>query len=180
LSRFEQYDFHIEWEPYRIDPGTSDGGEDYFAYNKRRWGSDGWTYSMRNSAKSDGCNFASWKWWPNSLNALRLMELASEQGKQHETKEALFQSCYERGENPSTKEVCIEVANRVGLENAEDYMNSDQGLKEVLAKEKINKQKRKIRGVPYFIFNSPKTERPIGMSGAQSSNTFEEVINELL
>lgn len=108
------------------------------------------------------------------------MELASEQGKQHETKEALFQSCYERGENPSTKEVCIEVANRVGLENAEDYMNSDQGLKEVLAKEKINKQKRKIRGVPYFIFNSPKTERPIGMSGYCNTSDFLWFLQKIL
>jgi hypothetical protein len=30
-----------------IDPATADGGEEYDAYNRRRWGSDGWTRSLR-------------------------------------------------------------------------------------------------------------------------------------
>jgi hypothetical protein len=37
------------------------------AYNQRRWGSDGWTYSMKKTAKKDGCEFKVWKWWPNTL-----------------------------------------------------------------------------------------------------------------
>ena len=33
-------------------------------------------YSMKSSSKNDGCDFASWKIWPNTLNCHRLMLLA--------------------------------------------------------------------------------------------------------
>lgn len=33
--------------PYMIDMRTNPGGEEYLAYNQRRWGSDGWTQSLR-------------------------------------------------------------------------------------------------------------------------------------
>ena len=59
-----------------IDPGTATQGEDYQAYNRRRWGSDGWTHSMRRSAKADGCGFGGWSTWPNTQLANRLLLFA--------------------------------------------------------------------------------------------------------
>lgn len=38
---------HVSFSPYMIDIGTQPDGEDYLAYNKRRWGGDGWTASMK-------------------------------------------------------------------------------------------------------------------------------------
>lgn len=42
-------------------------GEEYLAYNKRRWGSDAWTGSLRASGKPHGAAFKDWKWWPHTL-----------------------------------------------------------------------------------------------------------------
>ena len=42
-------------------------GEEYLAYNQRRWGSDGWTHSLRRSGKPDGATFSDWQWWPNTF-----------------------------------------------------------------------------------------------------------------
>lgn len=45
-------------------------GEEYLAYNQRRWGGDGWTQSLRRSGKPDGTAFSDWKWWPNTLQVI--------------------------------------------------------------------------------------------------------------
>lgn len=51
----------INWHPYMIDPQTKEKGEDYLAYNIRRWGGDGWTYSLKKAGKKVGCEFKDWK-----------------------------------------------------------------------------------------------------------------------
>ena len=40
----------VSFSPYMIDMGTQPLGEDYKAYNARRWGGDGWTASMKRQA----------------------------------------------------------------------------------------------------------------------------------
>lgn len=47
--------------PFIIDLGTQPGGEEYYAYNVRRWGGDGWTQDLRRSGKPDGATFSNWK-----------------------------------------------------------------------------------------------------------------------
>lgn len=42
-------------------------GEEYLAYNRRRWAGDGWTHDLRRSGAPDGAKFADWQWWPNTL-----------------------------------------------------------------------------------------------------------------
>ena len=37
----------VSFTPYMIDPQTQPNGEDYLAYNRRRWGGDGWTASLK-------------------------------------------------------------------------------------------------------------------------------------
>ncbi|CAN0472056.1 unnamed protein product, partial [Ectocarpus sp. 8 AP-2014] len=71
----------VSFSPYMIDPRTQPGGEEYLAYNKRRWGGDGWTASLKRSSKKDGCDFAKWETWPNSLLAHRLQKFADSAGK---------------------------------------------------------------------------------------------------
>ena len=94
------------------------------AYNKRRWGSDGWTRDLRRSAKHDGCEFGGdnsctarifsmhdfqtildakdcgWAWWPHTLHAHRLVLLAERHGGLHvalgeRATEILFRQAYE-------------------------------------------------------------------------------------
>ncbi|MCO5606805.1 hypothetical protein L7F22_060996 [Adiantum nelumboides] len=46
----QQTQVEVHWHPYMIDVNTRSSGEEYLAYNKRRWGSDGWTSSLRSEA----------------------------------------------------------------------------------------------------------------------------------
>lgn len=88
----------INWHSFFIDPNTRADGEDYKAYNRRRWGSDGWTNSL--PGKSDGSKFANWKVWPNTVHASRLIRLAGQRGGwelQHRAKGVIFRMIYEDG-----------------------------------------------------------------------------------
>merc|ERR1719261_1396631 len=81
-----------------IDPGTQENGEDYLAYNRRRWGSDGWTHSLRAKGRKVGAPFADWKIWPNTLRAHQLLRFAPRE-KEAQLKKACFEAIYENGED---------------------------------------------------------------------------------
>ena len=100
----------VIWKPFIIDPGTAPNGEDYQAYNERRWGSDGWTSSLRRKGREVGARFDNWVTWPNTLQCHRLMRWAGPE-KHGALKEILFRKCYEQGANVSDLECLEKVAN---------------------------------------------------------------------
>eukprot|EP00906_Rhabdomonas_costata_P027665 RCo039251 len=164
---------HVRWHPYMIDPGTKKAGEEYMAYNRRRWGGDGWTHSMRSGAKADGIAFADWKWWPNTLNAHRLMVLAQKEGKAHELKERLLVRLYEHGENISDRDVVIRIGEEAGLPGVREFMGSDAGLKEVVEEDRKAKG-MDVDGVPYFLINGK-----VDASGAQPTAWWVRTLQKL-
>ena len=83
-------DFQVVYHAFVIDHGTAAGGEEYGAYNRRRWGGDGWTGDLRHRGRPDGAAFANWVWWPNSVRAHQLLLLAQREGKGREAKELLL------------------------------------------------------------------------------------------
>ena len=50
-------------------------------FNNRKWKGDSWTKKLRDTGKKYGCNFAGWKFWPNSLLCHKLMAEANKEGK---------------------------------------------------------------------------------------------------
>ncbi|CAD7927541.1 unnamed protein product [Amoebophrya sp. A120] len=119
----EQVD--IRWHPYMIDPATQKSGEPYLAYNRRRWGGDGWVAGMKRDALRDGCTFENWggqnpdSVWAHTLHAHRLMLFVKDRIKvvngregqgdlqvgttnlEHLLKKKLFEEYYEKGRNIS-------------------------------------------------------------------------------
>ena len=98
-----------------IDPGTQENGEDYLAYNRRRWGSDGWTHSLRAKGRKVGAPFADWKIWPNTLRAHQLLRFAPRETRP-QLKKAMFEAIYENGENVSDPEVVCRLASEAGVD----------------------------------------------------------------
>ena len=47
MALAEGIQVELEYIPAFIDLDTKKQGEEYMAYNQRRWGGDGWTHSMR-------------------------------------------------------------------------------------------------------------------------------------
>ena len=100
----------VHYYPFMIDPGTKPDGEEYAAYNRRRWGGDGWTGSMKRMGKREGAQYANWVTWPNTTHCSRLLLLAERQGLAEEVIGRLYRACYEEGKNVSLRETVAQVA----------------------------------------------------------------------
>lgn len=173
-ATYQHSQVSVHWHPYMIDINTNNAGEEYLAYNQRRWGSDGWTASLRRSAAKDGLRFKDWKWWPNTLHAHRLVLLADTLGKGGEAKQKLFKMTYEEGLNISDLEVLCSAADQLGLPGAREFLMSDQGKEEVIEQDRAAKSERKIDSVPFFIVDDDRHS----FSGAQDASTIGKVLQK--
>ncbi|GAB4821845.1 hypothetical protein N2152v2_008891 [Parachlorella kessleri] len=153
--------------------------EEYLAYNRRRWGGDGWTNDLRRSGAPDGATFKDWQWWPNTLHAHRLVALAKKHGKGHEANAMLFQKSYEEGQNISRLDTLVDVGEQLGLPGVTAYLSGQEGLDEVRQDDAFGKRELNISGVPFFIISSGSSKR-YALSGAQPvkafASTFEKVL----
>lgn len=167
-----------------IDPGTRGDGEEFEAYNKRRWGGSGWTNHLRSEGRKDGAMFGNWKWWPNTLKAHQLVLYAEKENNidTSTSNAALFQASYEEGENISSTSTLVQVGEKLGLEDTDaltEYLENGKGASEVMKEIQAGRKKYQIKGVPFFIVDGDAAKRPYGMSGAQSADTLVELFEEV-
>ena len=147
---------------YMIDPATKEEGEEYLAYNRRRWGGDGWTYSLREAGKKIGCNFANWKTWPNTYKGHTLIAAGKKIGKGEEVLDEIFNQCYEEGQNVSLEDTLNKIADKFGIKE----WNTKENQKSVVRDDQTGKRAYDIHGVPYFIIGKYVLE------GAQPPKAF--------
>ena len=167
--------------PYQIDPGTNPGGEEFEAYNRRRWGGSGWTRRLIEEGRRDGANFADWRWWPSTLKAHQLVRYAEERGgvPTSDSNRALFEAAYELGENISSVDALVRVGTEgLGLggdaaAGLQPYLEADGGADAVLADIREGRRRYGIRSVPFFVIDAEGRDAPpYGLSGAQGTATF--------
>lgn len=183
VEEFGPGNVEVNWLPYMIDAATNPEGEEYLAYNQRRWGSDGWTRSLRQRGAAIGANFKDWRWWPHTLNAHCLVHFAESKGISSSTvKAALFKALYEEGQNVSGPAALADLAKeKLGLDREEvlEYLDSRAGVEGVLQAVQVG-QKMVQGGVPFFVVSKASgTERPVAFSGAVEPNQFVEVFNQV-
>lgn len=176
IQKFTDASITVNWHPYIIDKNTAPLGEDYMAYNTRRWGGDGWTRSLRQAGQQDGLEFKNWKTWSNSLHGHQLIHLAGIQKGpegQAKAKDLLFHMIYEDGKNVSDVDTLIEAAKELGLEGGKNYLKSSHDVDLVLSEDSRAKSHMKISGVPYFVISSDdKQKKAVSLSGAQGTERF--------
>jgi len=176
LQEFPEARFEVTWHSYMIDPSTPEDGMEYLAYNEKRWGGDGWTHSMRAAARKDGIAFASWKTWPHTLQAHRLIQYGQAHAKGTETAQRVMRACYEEGRNVSDVAVLMDLGREIGLPKVEEYLRSDAGAAEVRAQDRKAKRDMDVSGVPYFIIEGPASP----LEGATSTATWTKVLRKVL
>jgi len=179
-----------------IDPGTKKEGEEFEAYNIRRWGSSGWTQSLKRSGKKVGANFSNWKTWPNTLKAHQLIAYVTNPSRQAENKPstsdcnaAIFNAMYEEGMNVSLVETLVKIGTEcLGITDNEvsdlqTHLENNAGAKDVMKEIQTGRKRYNISGVPFFIMGAVEGEssigKPYGFSGAQDSSTFVDMFEEL-
>ena len=186
----------IEWKPYIIDPNTKTDGEEFEAYNIRRWGGSGWTNGLKRSGRKVGANFSNWKTWPNTLRAHQLIAYVTNPERKSENKPttsecnaAIFDAMYERGENVSLVDTLVKIGTeRLGLSTCEAddlkvYLENNVGARDVMKDIQSGRRKYQIQGVPFFVIGAvdggESLGQPYGFSGAQDSSTFVDIFEEL-
>jgi predicted DsbA family dithiol-disulfide isomerase len=169
-----------------IDPGTNPNGETVEDYCRRRWGGSGWTNHLKSEGKKDGAMFGNWQWWPHTSRAHQLVQYCDENGigSTDKVNQFLFRAQYEDGENISDIFTLVQIGKKLGLlEEKEseltEYLMQDQGKAKVKQDISSGRQRYGISGVPFFVIGKDDSSRPYAFSGAQNTDTFLDVFEEL-
>lgn len=171
-----QVDVRVTYRPFMIDPATRPEGEPYLDYNRRRWGGDGWTRSLRAAGKKDGTPFAKWVTWPNTFHASRTLLYADRQEQvcTGRFKEECFKMCYEEGENLSLRETVAAAAERAGVPGGAEYALGNDGVDELI--EKLNNVRsesgERVTGVPFYSIQ----KGAYSVSGAQDTDRWLTIL----
>jgi len=175
----------VTWKPYMIDPNTNINGEEFEAYNRRRWGGSGWTSQLKQEGRKDGAMFNNWMWWPNTMKSHQLVKLADEKFgvPTNKCNAALFHALYEEGKNISLLDVLVQIGkDELGIpeNDVRTYLQNEEGADDVRAEIDSGRRMYGISGVPYFVINREgSSEKPYGLSGAQKTKSFVEVFEQL-
>jgi predicted DsbA family dithiol-disulfide isomerase len=167
----------VHYKPFMIDPGTQRDGEDYMAYNQRRWGSDGWTHSMRRMGAQEGAPYSNWKTWPNTTHCSRLLLLAEQHNMADRVIGLLYTYCYEQGKNVSLRETVAQAAVEAGVPGGKEYVMSDAGhaeLRHELQSARING--KRVSAAPTFGIRVGHTVHDF--SGAQDYEAWLSIFEQ--
>jgi predicted DsbA family dithiol-disulfide isomerase len=176
-----KYSFDVTYHPFELNPQMPEQGSDQRQYLTNKFGSaeryDQITKHVTEVAATEGLtfDFNKQRVSPNTRNAHRVIELAKQEAKQLEMKEAFMKAYFTDGVDLSKNGNLVSVAVSVGLskEKVENLLSTEEGLVEVELAEK-EMQKLGITGVPFYIIDNK-----YGISGAQPSETFKQAIEEI-
>lgn len=164
----------VDWLPFQLNPDMPKEGVPRQEYRIQKFGSlersQQLDAAVIAAGETEGIDFAFDKIerTPNTLDAHRLIWLASQTGVQDAVVEALFQSYFVEGKDLSKTDVLIDIVAAAGLNRYEaiELLKGDRGLAHIPASAKMS-QELQITGVPFFLIN-----RELALSGAQPSDTF--------
>jgi predicted DsbA family dithiol-disulfide isomerase len=158
----------VRWLPFQLNPQMPIEGISRKEYRTAKFGS--WERSQELDAKmvevgkTEGIHFAfdRMERTPNTLDAHRLISLASKEDVQDAVVEALFRGYFTAGRDISNRQTLIDVVAEAGLDRhqAEGLLNGNEGMEAI---RDADEQARRFRveGVPFFIVNGE-----ITLSGA--------------
>ena len=177
LTQRPQAKIVMHYHPFMIDPGTAPDGEDYKAYNERRWGGDGWTRSMKRMGKEEGAPYENWRTWPNTTHCSRLLMYAEKHGLGGEVIGRLYRACYEHGENVSLKSTVAKVAREAGVPGGEEYVMSDEGTQELMQHLRSSTcNGKRVRAAPTFGLRVGTAVHDF--SGAQDTESWVSILEQ--
>jgi predicted DsbA family dithiol-disulfide isomerase len=172
---------NVSWQSFELDPNletrTDVNTLDYISNVKgiSREQAEGMHLHVKQVAKEVGLDFNFDKAVvANSFDAHRLIQFAKVHQKGNEVEEALFKAHFIEGKNIDDTDTLVAIGMSIGLEEKEvrEVLASDGYSKEV-KRDEMQAQKIGIGGVPFFVLNNK-----YGVSGAQSAETFLEVLEE--
>jgi len=173
----------IHFQPFELNPHMVPEGQDITEHLRQKYGAspaqqEQTREMIRQRGADVGFDFAMGMRSRiyNTFDAHRLLHWAGEQGKQKELKKALFDAYFTRGQDPSSRTVLVQVAGKVGLDEAEavQVLSSGRYAQEVRDMEHFY-QRNGIQSVPAVIIN----EKHL-ISGGQPPEAFERALRQIV
>lgn len=168
----------IRWHSFELDPQAANDPQPMLEilmkkYQKTRQETEQMMQHVKNMGKYAGLDLRLEQTLRvNSLQAHRLIHLASDHGLQDQAVERLMSAYFTEGENLSDEETLARLMDEIGLpeETVRATLESNTYTESVRADEHAA-QEIGIGGVPFFLFN----ER-YAISGAQPVEIFTEIL----
>jgi predicted DsbA family dithiol-disulfide isomerase len=190
----QQVDIQIEWKAYQLDPNTAIAGEDFVAYNLRRWGGSEWTKDLFRQGHTVGALFGQWKIWPRTLRAHQWIAYGVQhyQADTDHCNATLFQAVYENGLNISDVETLVqlgrsEFGETCNADDLRDHLEYNRGLDSVLNEVEHYRKRYKITSVPHFIIalasstdQSSSNRRELELSNVKDAAVFCDAFSKIL
>jgi predicted DsbA family dithiol-disulfide isomerase len=184
LSRLgDEVQAHIHFQPFELNPHMVPEGQDITEHLRQKYGAspaqqEQTREMIRQRGADVGFDFAMGMRSRiyNTFDAHRLLHWAGEQGKQKELKKALFEAYFTRGQDPSSRTVLVQVAGKVGLDEAEavQILSSDRYAQQVRDMEHFY-HRNGIQSVPAVIINQSHL-----ISGGQPPVAFERALRQIV
>ena len=180
LARFEHADdVEVIWRSYQLGPGMPKeiSGDIYDVLAAKYGGTREQAREMNGrvaaAAEAVGldCDFDSIQ-PTNTLDAHRLVQLATAAGRQGEAEELLFEAYFRDGLNVSHASVLERISAVLGLDRGDvaELLEGD-GFSQQVADEQEQANELGISAVPTFVF-----DRTSAVQGAQSSDLLLEAL----
>jgi predicted DsbA family dithiol-disulfide isomerase len=177
----DAYTFEVVYHPFELNPATPQSGVNQREHLSEKFGGEDRYESITGHTSSVAAqeglemNFGKQAVLPNTRKAHALIFAAQSQGKQLPVAEAFFKAYFTDGIDLSRDENLLNVAEAAGLERiVAETAIGNKSLLDSIATQESEMQHLGVRGVPFYIFNSE-----YGVSGAQASETFLKVFDEL-
>jgi len=173
--------FDVSWRIFQLNPTMPREGMDRQEYLKAKFGgAEGAerVYShVRKVAEETGLaiDFDGIRRTPNTFDAHRLIRWARTSGNQSAVVQQIFRRYFEDGEDISSHDVLLDVAEAAGMDRAVvGQLLSGDVDRELLEEEEDAARRMGVNGVPCFIIGGRYV-----LQGAQDSETWKNVIREL-
>jgi predicted DsbA family dithiol-disulfide isomerase len=180
LLASEGLHFSVHWNPFQLNPDMPKEGRDRIAYRAVKFGSAERARELdervASAAAGVGLSFRQdlMLRTPNTLDAHRLIWLASKEGVQDAVMEAVFAAYFTQGRDIGDIAVLADCAAEVGMDRASvaDFLAGDVAANEMLAADRAARE-ADVNGVPAFFLDGYSL-----FSGAMPAETMAEALRK--
>ncbi len=180
LTLVPEVEVTVRWRPFFLDPSIPADGIDRRTYMLNKFGEERLKtihdpLKLAGLAEGVPYQFDKITRTPNTVNAHRLIRMATNAGSQSKLVENLFVAYWSEGKDVGDIDTLVDVASKTRLNGADvrKHLVSDDGKLDVL-RDVQQAQSMGIQGVPTFIL----AERH-GITGAQSAETLAQGIRRV-
>jgi predicted DsbA family dithiol-disulfide isomerase len=181
LRERPEVEVELSWRPFQLRPEMPAEGVDWAEFVETKFGGAERAQAaferVGEAGEPDGIRFRFdlMKRAPNTLDAHRLVLLASEQGREWKMANALFEAYFEQGLDINSRDVLVDLAAGVGLDGDEvaRYLDSEANADVVQSSQEVAHQLG-VNGVPFYVLNDR-----FGVSGAQPVELFVAALDRL-